>query len=185
MAAADVDAYWSGLLDDYRPIEHITSFDPDVKLPFCNGGRVAKAEAAEHAGYCSDTRSIIYDQGLLKGVYQRSGDFGVAIVIASEWTTAMQEDLGIAGDPKALALQQSCFTGSWAGDVLRGGHNPDGSGLTLSAGDLDQAIQAYLFFRDSRQIAAGTGPTAFENVDAFRNGFLQGEPFCLDLVPQP
>ena len=87
------------------------------------------------------------------------------------------------GDAKSLELQQSCFTGSWAGDIVRGGHNPKGDGLTLSAGDLDEGIQSFLIFRDTDKITAGTGATAFENVDAFRAGFFQGEPTCADLVP--
>jgi len=91
-------------------------------------------------------------------------------------------EAGITGDPKAVELQQSCFTGSWAGDVVRGGHNPTGRGLTLSAGDLDEAIQSFLIFRDNDKIAAGTGASAFENVDAFRAGFFQGEQACVALV---
>ena len=104
-------------------------------------------------------------------------------MIAAEWAVAMQQDQQVFGDPKAIELQQSCFTGSWAGDVVRGGHNPDGQGLTLSAGDLDEAIQSFLIFRDTDKISAGTGATAFENVDAFRLGFFQGESACVDLVP--
>jgi predicted metalloprotease len=95
----------------------------------------------------------------------------------------MQQDRDVTGDPKSLELQQSCFTGSWAGDVVRGGHDPSGRGLTLSAGDLDEAIQSFLIFRDTDKISAGTGATAFENVDAFRAGFFEGEQTCVDLVP--
>ena len=64
-----------------------------------------------------------------------------------------------------------------------GRSRPDGDGLTLSAGDLDEAIQSFLIFRDTDKISAGTGATAFENVDAFRLGFFQGEQSCVDLVP--
>jgi hypothetical protein len=133
--------------------------------------------------YCGQTRTIAFDHRLLPDVYERSGDFGVAVVIAAEWAVAMQQDQNVFGDPKAIELQQSCFTGSWAGDVVRGGHNPDGQGLTLSAGDLDEAIQSFLIFRDTDKISAGTGATAFENVDAFRLGFFQGEGACIDIVP--
>ena len=67
---------------------------------------------------------------------------------------------------------------------MRGGHDPDGQGLTLSAGDLDEAIESFLIFRDNDKISAGTGASAFENVDAFRTGFFQGEATCVGLVPQ-
>jgi predicted metalloprotease len=181
--AHDLDAYWSGLLTDYRSVEHISPFDPDVALPVCNGHELARAQAVDGIAYCAETRTIAYDEHLLPDVYRRSGDFGVAVVIAAEWAVAMQQDRDVTGDPKSLELQQSCFTGSWAGDVVRGGHDPSGRGLTLSAGDLDEAIQSFLIFRDTDKISAGTGATAFENVDAFRAGFFEGEQTCVDLVP--
>ena len=181
--AQDLDAYWSGLLTDYRSVEHIAPFDPARALPVCDGRTLPRSQAVDGIAYCGETRTIAYDRRLLPDVYQRSGDFGVAVVIAAEWAVAMQQDQGVTGDPKRLELQQSCFTGSWAGDVVRGGHNPTGQGLTLSAGDLDEAIQSFLIFRDTDKISAGTGATAFENVDAFRSGFFQGEQFCVDLVP--
>jgi hypothetical protein len=52
------------------------------------------------------------------------------------------------------------------------------------ARDLDEVIQSYLLLTDSMKVASGTGASAFENVDAFRVGFLPGEAPCLDYVPQ-
>jgi predicted metalloprotease len=181
--ADDLDAYWSGLLSDYRSVEHISPYDPDRARPVCNGERMPRAQAVNGIAYCGQNRTIAYDRRLLPDVYERSGDFGVAVVIAAEWAVAMQQDQAGLGDPKAIELQQSCFTGSWAGDVVRGGHNPAGDGLTLSAGDLDEAIQSFLIFRDTDEISAGTSASAFENVDAFRLGFFQGEAPCVALVP--
>jgi predicted metalloprotease len=183
LTAEDLDAYWSGLLTDYQSVERISPYNPDTALPVCNGEELPRAQAVNGIAYCGESRTIAYDRRLLPDVYERSGDFGVAVVIAAEWAVAMQQDREVFGDPKAVELQQSCFTGSWAGDVVRGGHNPDGQGLTLSAGDLDEAIQSFLIFRDSDKISAGTGATAFENVDAFRFGFFQGESACVDIVP--
>ena len=93
----------------------------------------------------------------------------------------MKQHEGVAGDDKALELQQSCFTGSWAGSLANGGHD---TALTLSPGDLDEAIQSYLIFTDQSKVEQGTGASAFENVDAFRVGFFQGESPCLDYAPQ-
>jgi len=182
--AQDLDAYWSGLLSDYQSVQHISAYNPDKALPVCDGQTLSRAEAVNGIAYCGSSSTIAYDRRLLPAVYARSGDFGVAVVIASEWAVAMQELEKVTGNPKALELQQSCFTGSWAGDVVKGGHNPDGKLLTLSAGDLDEAIQSFLIFRDSKKISAGTGATAFENVDAFRTGFFQGEAVCAALVNQ-
>jgi predicted metalloprotease len=181
--AADLDAYWSGLLTNYVSVQHIKPFDPDRALPVCDGQKLSRAQAVNGIAYCGATGTIAYDHRLLPAVYERSGDFGVAVVIAAEWAVAMQQLEGVTGDPKAEELQQSCFTGSWAGDVVHGGHDPDGTLLTLSAGDLDQAIQSFLIFRDTDKILSGTGATAFENVDAFRTGFFQGEPACVAIIP--
>ena len=182
--AEDLDAYWSGLLTDYESVQHITPFDPDETLPVCDGQKLTRAQAVNGIAYCGSTGTIAYDHRLLPDVYERSGDFGVAVVIAAEWAVAMQLLEEVTGPPKDLELQQSCFTGSWAGDVVRGGHNPTGELLTLSAGDLDEAIQSFLIFRDIDKISAGTGATAFENVDAFRTGFFQGESACVAIVPE-
>lgn len=181
--AEDLDAYWSGLLSDYESVRHIKPYDPDRALPVCDGQKLKRAEAVNGIAYCGATGTIAYDHRLLPAVYERSGDFGVAVVIAAEWAVAMQRLEGVSGDPKAMELQQSCFTGSWAGDVVRGGHDPDGTLLTLSAGDLDEAIQSFLIFRDTDKISSGTGATAFENVDAFRTGFFDGESACVAMVP--
>jgi predicted metalloprotease len=179
--AKDLDAYWQGLLTNYQSVARIEPYDRDGKLPRC--GKQTLTPDVGRIAYCPNDRTIYYQRQFLTGLYDASGDFGVAAVIGAEWAVAMQQDEGITGDPKAIELQQSCFTGSWAGDIVRGGHDPDGQGLTLSAGDLDEAIQSYLVFRDEGQIAAGTGATAFENVDAFRLGFFQGEQPCVGLVP--
>ena len=181
--AEDLDAYWSGLLSNYQSVRHITPYDPNRALPSCDGEKLSRAQAVNGIAYCGASGTIAYDHRLLPSVYARSGDFGVAVVIAAEWAVAMQQLEDVTGPPKELELQQSCFTGSWAGDVVRGGHDPDGTLLTLSAGDLDEAIQSFLIFRDTDKISAGTGATAFENVDAFRTGFFQGEPACVALVP--
>jgi predicted metalloprotease len=180
--AADLDVYWSGLLPDYVSVGHITPYDPDRALPVCDGQKLSRAEAVNGIAYCGASNTIAYDHRLLPAVYKRSGDFGVAVVIASEWAVAMQQREGVTGDPKARELQQSCFTGSWAGSVARGDHDPGGRGLTLSAGDLDEAVESFLIFRDQSKITAGTGATAFENVEAFRGGFFQGEPACVGLA---
>ena len=123
---------------------------------------------------------IISDGHLLTGVYESSGDFGVAILIAEEWAVAIQDQFDEQGSEKALALERVCFTGSWAGSVVRGDHDP--GGLTLSSGDLDEAIQSFLIFAAPVKRNDTTHASAFENVAAFRIGFFQGESACVAIV---
>ena len=173
----DLDKYWSALLTGYQTVA-ISSFSSTGPRPKCG---TAKLPRTQDIAFCSKTNTIVVDRALFPDVYKRSGDFGVAALVAAEWAVAMQQHEGVTGDDKALELQQSCFTGSWAGSLANGGHD---TALTLSPGDLDEAIQSYLIFTDQSKVEQGTGASAFENVDAFRVGFFQGESPCLDYAPQ-
>lgn len=173
----DLDKYWSSLLTDYQTVA-ISSFGSPGPRPKCGTARLPKTQ---DIAFCAKTNTIVVDRALFPDVYKRSGDFGVAALVAAEWAVAMQQHEGVLGEDKALELQQSCFTGSWAGSLAAGGHD---TALTLSPGDLDEAIQSYLIFTDDSKVAAGSGASAFENVDAFRVGFFQGESPCLDYAPQ-
>ncbi|MFN8028609.1 MAG: neutral zinc metallopeptidase [Acidimicrobiia bacterium] len=171
----DLDKYWSSLLSDYETVA-ISPFG--TTRPKCGTTRLP---ASQDIAFCPRSNTIFVDRRLLPDVYERSGDFGVGALIAAEWAVAMQDHEGVTGEEKALELQQSCFTGSWTGSLARGEH---GTVLTLSPGDLDEVIQSYLIFTDDQKVAEGTGASAFENVDAFRVGFFQGESPCLDYAPQ-
>ena len=149
-------------------------------LPRCGTHKVTRQEIVDTIFYCVDDNVIMSDLNLLTGVYENSGDFGVAVIIAEEWAVAIQTQFDEQGTEKALALERVCFTGSWAGSVARGDHDP--GGLTLSSGDLDEAIQSFLTFAAPVKRNDRTHPTAFENVAAFRTGFFQGEATCAALV---
>jgi predicted metalloprotease len=173
---ADLDKYWGSLLSDYETVA-IKSFDAKAGRPKCGASRLPKTT---DIAFCPRTNTIVVDRTLFSDVYRRSGDFGVASVVAAEWAVAMQHHEDVTGDDKALELQQSCFTGSWTGSIINQGH---GTTLVLSPGDLDEVIESYLIFTDQGKVEAGTGATAFENVDAFRLGFLSGENACVALAP--
>jgi len=120
---------------------------------------------------------------LLPDVHQRSGDFGVAVVIAAEWAVAMQQDQAVTGDRRSSSSSRAAFTGSWAGDVVAGRAQPGREPAHAVGRRPRRGHQSFLIFRDSDKIFGGTGATAFENVDAFRTGFFQGEQACVSMVP--
>jgi len=64
-----------------------------------------------------------------------------------------------------------CPNGSWTYDLL---HRGTGS-TRLSPGDLDEAVAALLGFG---QATAGTGPSGFDRIAAYRNGVLKGLSAC-------
>jgi len=178
---ADLDKYWSSLVNGYKPIADFVTFDPKGKLPTCGRDHLSRRAAQDAIYYCSDTNTIVADQHLLPAVYKRSGDFGVAVIIADEWAVAVQGQFGETGTEKALALERVCLAGSWAGSIARGDHNADGRGLTLSSGDLDEVIQSFLIFESPDATRVGTLPTAFESLASFRSGFFNGEQPCVTI----
>jgi predicted metalloprotease len=176
----DLDLYWSQLLTSYTPVQDVLLVDPRGTLPRCGGTRVARGQIADTIFYCIDSNEIMGDENLLHEVYDNSGDFGVAVLIAQEWGVALQHQFDEQGTAKQLALERVCFAGSWAGSVVRGDHDP--GGLTLSSGDLDEAVQSFLIFASPVKEDDPQHASAFENVAAFRSGFFQGEQACLALV---
>jgi predicted metalloprotease len=176
----DLAKYWSGLLRTVTPVDDIILVNPSRPLPRCGTTKLTRNDIVDTIFYCQPDNVILSDQNLLAGVYRSSGDFGVAVLIAEEWAVAIQDQFDEQGSEKALALERVCLTGSWAGSVARGDHDP--GGLTLSSGDLDEAIQSFLIFAAPVKRTDTTHPTAFENVAAFRCGFFQGETACFKIV---
>jgi len=66
-----------------------------------------------------------------------------------------------------------CLAGSWTHDMLDRGRT--GQGVTLSPGDLDEAVAALLAFGRAQE---GGGATAFDRIAAYRKGVLQGLGAC-------
>jgi predicted metalloprotease len=74
------------------------------------------------------------------------------------------------------ARRTACMTGAWAARI-----RPDaGQALTLSPGDLDEAV-AEMLAKDSLIATDASGkiiPSGFARVDAFRTGFTSGIGAC-------
>jgi hypothetical protein len=96
----------------------------------------------------------------------------------------------VSDDEVTSTLRADCLTGAWAAALLpddRGqpqdlddDGEPDND-LVLSPGDLDEAVQVLLSFRnDSDRERQGPG---FNRVRAFRIGVLESADACLDLEP--
>ncbi len=63
--ADDLDAYWSGLLSNYKSVQHITPYDPNRALPSCDGQKLSRAQAVNGIAYCGANGTIAYDHRLL------------------------------------------------------------------------------------------------------------------------
>ena len=192
-AIADIQSYWSSEFptlfgSKYQKVRAVIAAGPGTRIPACQG----EAESYKHdvkgnAFYCFKTNFIVYDDASLMPQLARDfSPFATALVLAHEWGHAIQDRAGVdrANAPTIiLELQADCFAGSWVQRVANGD-----SRIKLAGGDLDQALAAYLEFRD----AVGSEPTdqeahgdAFDRVNAFQTGFENGAGACTSFFESP
>ena len=142
-----------------------------------------KEQLAGLIGYCPIDNTILFDTSEVTNIYNATGDFGVAAVLAEEWARAAQSQSGDAVEGSAAELQRDCFAGTWAGWLLAGNYKAVNQ---LSPGDLDEAIQAFIRFSGSSGGTNASGikaESAFAKVTAFRKGVLGTETDCVALYP--
>lgn len=192
--ARTLDVWWTDVLT----AEGI-AWSPFSDLVVVEAGGAVACELVDTSslrhgfGYCDAEDVLVLDvDGVVDPLYDAFGDFGPALVIGKAWAQKGQVLLGLSTTGTAADRQLDCLAGAWAGDgrlifgadgeVLQRGlptgeFDDDGveQVIRLSAGDLDEAIQSILFLGE----AAEDGPTAFERVESFRIGVLEGVDACL------
>jgi len=145
--------------------------------PSCDGNEMDDEEARDNIYYCEAENFIAYDDDLMRAVYDSIGDLGVGTLVAEQY--AVDAQLNSKIDPKSdkAVLQQSCMTGAWAFSVANG--EADGKNgrqaITLSPGDLDEVVQAFLAFG---QDPNKQNINAFARTSSFRTGYQSGEEAC-------
>ncbi|MBS9535786.1 neutral zinc metallopeptidase [Mycobacterium sp. M1] len=165
------------------------------KLTF-NSAAVAcpDARAGSPAAYCPATNTITVDLPALQemGTPSResrvatlSGDNTAYSVLTSRYMVAMQAQRGgLVLDNAAAALRTACLTGVATTQLSQGVRTPNGSTISLTAGDLDEAVAGLL----TNGLAAGdvngeSVPAGFSRIDAYRTGVLGDEDRCLKRFP--
>jgi predicted metalloprotease len=136
----------------------------------CSGGSDGGV-LADSVTYCPSTNTISYDATALQRAHDEIGDFASGVLLASEWSSAVQHQLGRSVDGKTAATTSECLTGAWVAAM----DGQSTSSSSLSPGDLDEAVTVLV---SSNHSARDRG-TAFERVSAFRAGFNHGPSSCL------
>jgi predicted metalloprotease len=137
----------------------------------CSGGTDGGV-LADSVTYCPSNNTISYDPTALQRAHDEIGDFASGVLLASEWSSAVQHQLGRTVDGKAAATTSECLTGAWVAAM----DGQSASGSSLSPGDLDEAVTVLV---SSNHSSRDRG-TAFERVSAFRAGFKHGASSCLE-----
>jgi len=182
-AISDLIAYWEQQLPAtygvaYRDVADAFPYYPSTgDVPACGPDPVDLDVYFGNAFYCHPGDYIAWDaEGLFPELWTEFGNFTIALVLAHEWGHAIQARAGVFGPTIMTELQADCFAGAWADHVALG----EGL-LRLDAGDLEEAMAGYLVFRDPPGTSLADPSahgTAFDRVNAFRDGFFNGPEQC-------
>jgi len=188
VAAADVIPLTVNLLNEfyaqvepkYTPltVDDVHAFDSSKPrtIPKCGGTRPAVKQVQSRVYFCIDDGYVAFDEPFLQKIYDQIGDFGVSSLIANPWATHVQIEQGTPGatdNTLQAVMQADCYTGGWAAAFYNGYL----SGGSLSPGDLDELVQAFLVYSRARGVSADV-PISFVRVKFFRRGFFSGYQSC-------
>ena len=146
-----------------------------------------RGDLARGTALCSSTGVVVVNEPAAFDLYRSLGDFSIGYLLGSAWSEAVQESLGSDLTGEERALVNDCLTGGWVQTVILV-DTPNGLDLprpraegrtsTVSAGDLDEAIQALLLVADPGKDDNVVG-SAFEKIAALRTGVIEGTDACL------
>lgn len=181
---SDLERFWKELFAqeqvDYTPLAGGTAAYHHGDTITCGDQELPTDFTDDNVIYCPAKDAIGYDADFLATVDEKIGDFAIGILLGGAWADAMQTRLGVELSGKDRSLQADCLTGVWTADVAINGGNDEQHPLSLSPGDLDEGITAFLAFGDDPSVAGASGGvgTAFERTARFRAGFVNGLDAC-------
>jgi predicted metalloprotease len=108
-----------------------------------------------------------------------TGDYNGYVVFISRYTLAVQQSHGQALAGAKTGLRAACLSGVATGKLAEPNRPVSQGDITLSPGDLDEAVSGLLTDGLAASDVQGkTVPSGFSRVDAFRAGVLNGENTC-------
>lgn len=171
----NLNGFWSTVFTQIQETwtnPTVNPFDPTRGIQ-CGSDAASGDDAVGVALYCPDDDTISWDEAqLMPAVWDQIGDFANAVIIANLFSTRVQYLAGRPTDTLDASLERDCLTGVWTGTATS--NQTTATDLTLSPGDLDEAVASFLQFSDQgAAIDEGSGTTgsAFQRLDSFRYGF--------------
>ena len=147
------------------------------------------ADARPPASYCPATNTISIalpelqqltstPQGAEKKLMAH-GDNTAFSVVVSRYMLALQHERGVELTSATAALRTACLTGEGQRRLFEPVELPDGNRLTLTAGDLDEAVSGLLVNGlAASDVNGATVPAGFTRIHAFRSGLLGDAEQC-------
>lgn len=147
-----------------------------------------RGDLTEGSALCADSGEVYFNDPVARELYDALGDFSVGYILGSAWSEAVLEALGSDAEGEARALLTDCLTGGWVKTVVPVPTSAttyelprprlEDRTVSVSAGDLDEAIQTVLLVADASGDDDEVG-TAFDKIEAFRLGVIDGTDACL------
>ena len=163
--------YWEQAGSELSPPQLVSAAD----APTCDAGTDGGV-LVESVRYCPSDNTIVYDAATLREAHSSVGDFAAALLVATEWSSGVQHELGNQLSTDDARRSAECLTGAFTGSLDNNRRSSSSDGITLSPGDLDEVV--------TMLVAAKSGDergTAFSRVSAFRAGFFDGVGACTRL----
>ena len=148
----------------------------------------ADAKPSPPASYCPSTNTISVDMSALQELGRAAsernkvliqGDNTAISVLTSRYALAVQHEKGDKLDSPTAALRTACLTGFAQAAMSKPIEVPSGKGLTLTAGDMDEAVAGLLTNGLAASNVNGeTVPAGFTRIVAFRSGLGGDQDLC-------
>jgi predicted metalloprotease len=173
---ATLPVFWESVFRE----ELGTEFEPpameafDATAPDCGdlGGE------DRDLGFCEPDATVYYDETQLTlPAYDELGDFAVATALSLPYSLAARAQADLSVDDGAATRSAVCLTG-WYAAQWYSGTFADTLDVTLSPGDVDEAVQFLLTYGVEDRVFPDVAASGFELVGAFRLGFLAGGSAC-------
>jgi predicted metalloprotease len=122
--------------------------------------------------FCADDNTLTLDHDGLQTVYDRvdGGDYAPMTLVGIGYAQAVAKQAGLFADGASGLLRAICLDGAYTRVVVD--RPATAEAVTLSPGDLDEAIQALLFYAGlDNFFGSPGGMSGFDRVRAYRKGF--------------
>jgi predicted metalloprotease len=147
--------------------------------PYPNCAGIAPATYKNNVVYCAADNTIYwdFDYALKLSKDALTGDMSVGYLFSNAYSDAIQTALKSSRKGAKRALFDDCLTGAWVGSVVPPIPTDRQDQLSLSAGDLDEAVITAIA-RGDQSTDSNVNGMAFDKITAFRTGVLGGLNVC-------
>lgn len=168
-----LEAFWAIVYPDvfggeWVPVTAAIPYDPAGEVPQCGGFQPPPGFYEGNAFYCAADDFVAWDEiNLFPALYEQIGDMAIGLVLANEWSRAVQTRAGLPTEGREAQLQVDCLSGVFVAALTLGDERIP---IVLTAGDLEEAVAGFLALSGTPGVEGEA--SAFDRFAAFKAGFL-------------